>query len=352
MKAIFSNNYSLALAHQRWDSGSYPVQHLYGAQALRAAGWDVRYAEHRRSDERSRLLSRLPSSGLDRGQLARLLLGAGPGAGPGDVDIAAEPFHVLALALARTARLRRRPLVAVIHHLPPDRPHFRAMLRGIDVAVCLSQQVQRRLVAEYGRAPSRTLWAPWGPDLGFAGYASTGEQFVLSAGKTDRDVDTLAAALHGSGVPARVYGLRSCTDPTTVAVPTDVHADLGVGGGQQFAFEQVITDLQRCAVVAIPLLRADRVLGLTELADALALGKPVVMTANPYIDVDLEAIGCGITVAPGDVQGWRAALQLLWNDPDRRRTMGLAGRAFAEQHWNAELFGATMVQAAQLAARP
>ena len=345
MKAIFSNNYSLALAHRRWEAGTYPVQHLYGAQSLRAGGWDVRYLEPTPSRGPGRRLLQRVSLGLDRGQLARLL----PGSGPADLDIAAEPFHVLALGLARTAGVRRRPLVAVIHHLPPDKPHFRAMLRGIDVAVCLSQQVQQRLVAEHGRAPDRTLWAPWGPDLAFGGYASTGEQFVLSAGKTDRDLPTLAAALRGTGIPARVYGLPSSPDPATVAVPTDVYADLGTGGTPQFAFERVLTDLQRCAVVAIPLLRADRVLGLTELADALALGKPVVMTANPYVDLDLEAVGCGITVRPGDVAGWRAALRLLWDDPARRRAMGLAGRAYAEKHWNADLFGAAMLRAAHLA---
>ena len=97
-------------------------------------------------------------------------------------------------------------------------------------------------------------------------------------------------------------------------------------------------DLRDAAVVAIPIANTDTVVGLTELNDALALGKPVVMTKNEFIDVDIEAIGCGISVAPGDTEGWRRALDSLMGNPSRRRAMGRAGREFAVREWNYELF--------------
>ena len=70
-----------------------------------------------------------------------------------------------------------------------------------------------------------------------------------------------------------------------------------------------------------------------------------VMTRSPFAqDIDIEAIGCGLWVAPGDVAGWRQALTTLMSDPDRRAEMGAAGRRFAERGWNAEAFGAGVVE--------
>ena len=85
--------------------------------------------------------------------------------------------------------------------------------------------------------------------------------------------------------------------------------------------------------------------GLTELNDALALSKPVVMTRSPTaLDVDIEAIGCGIWVDVGDVDGWQRALSLLMSDAALRDRMGAAGRKFAEQGWNQQSYGARVVE--------
>ena len=85
--------------------------------------------------------------------------------------------------------------------------------------------------------------------------------------------------------------------------------------------------------------------GLTELNDALALSKPVVMTRSPTaLDVDIEAIGCGFWVDVGDVDGWRGALSLLMSDAALRTRMGAAGRRFAEQGWNQQSYGSRVVE--------
>jgi glycosyltransferase involved in cell wall biosynthesis len=78
--------------------------------------------------------------------------------------------------------------------------------------------------------------------------------------------------------------------------------------------------------------RSDR----CRLKDALAMGKPVVITKSPHIDVDVEAIGCGFTVALGDVDGWTDALEKL-RDPAVATAAGSRGRAWAERHWNADV---------------
>jgi glycosyltransferase involved in cell wall biosynthesis len=116
-------------------------------------------------------------------------------------------------------------------------------------------------------------------------------------------------------------------------------------------YQQLLGDLCSALVIAIPLSRTDGSFGITELNDALALGKPILMTRNPYIDVDIEAVGCGRWIEPGDGLAWREALDRLAGDPAEAAAMGARGRAYAAENWNYERFGRDLVAAVPSAAR-
>jgi hypothetical protein len=267
MRIRFLNNYPLA--RDRCERGLLPRHHLWATDHLEARG-------HRLVDGRADLVY------VGNEQQARLL------------------------ALRRRAGLLP-PLVVVFHH---PRLHARSHLwiRGIDACLCLSEHTRQAVERQGGRA----IHAWWGPDLTYD-YAPISEEHVASVGKNARDHATLLAALD---VPAVVYLHEEL--PHHPAVTTRV-----VGSEWHLDYSTVIRDLKRARVVAIPLAEPG-LAGLTELNDALALGKPVVMTRNPHFSP--EEIGCGLSVAPGDVAGWRAALAAVTPE------MGRRGRAFAEAH--------------------
>ncbi len=102
--------------------------------------------------------------------------------------------------------------------------------------------------------------------------------------------------------------------------------------------DAVMADLRSAAVVAIPLASTDRLSGLTEVVDALACARPMILTRAPYFDFDIERIGCGWWVEPGDVRGWSERLTAAMADRDRLEEMGRAGRAWASEHLNERLF--------------
>jgi glycosyltransferase involved in cell wall biosynthesis len=106
----------------------------------------------------------------------------------------------------------------------------------------------------------------------------------------------------------------------------------------QYLATRVLDDIAAASVVAVPVRDPGRLTGLTEVADALALGKPVVASRSPYFPFDIEAVGCGVWVDPDDVYGWARAISKLISDRDARTQMGTAGRRFAERHWNYERF--------------
>ena len=340
MRVVFANNYSMAKAFRDVERGVYPRQHLYGADALARAGWDVRVAPFTEDGMLAAVSRRLRYAAGDLRQEAYVARVRAPA-------YAAEPNTLALVAYARALGLRRRPLVAVVHTVPRPSRRTALLLRGYDRVLCLSSYVRDRLAETFGVTAT---FVPWGPALDFPGYVPVPGEAVVSSGKTNRDQATLLAALAElEGIQGIVYARspRGLAPPATVDLVTDeTHDETVEPGGPKFSYGHVLKDLVAARVVAIPLRDPAKISGLSELNDALALGKPVVVTRTPHLrDVDVEAIGCGYWVEPGDVAGWRTALGRLTGDPALAARMGQAGRAFAEERWNAEVFGAAVVEA-------
>lgn len=298
------------------ERGEYPRHHLWGADALERAGHEVVWGPFG-GDPRLARLTR-----LTRGKLGYLdqELALARTAGRDALVYSGDQSLTRGLAY-----LGRRRLMSIFHSIGRPSPAG-AWVRRVELALCLSERTRAMLIQEYGREPERTVAAPWGPDLGFAGYEPGPFELVVSAGKTGRDHATLRAALAKTDLPSRIHALA----------PGEPPRDLG----------QILDDMRRAAVVAIPLAEPDRLLGLSELNDAVALGKPVVMTRSPHFDFDIEAAGFGIWVDPGDVEGWARALTRVASDPAQAAAMGARARAFAEREWNYEIFSSAVVQLA------
>ncbi|HEY9524911.1 MAG TPA: glycosyltransferase family 4 protein, partial [Thermopolyspora sp.] len=72
------------------------------------------------------------------------------------------------------------------------------------------------------------------------------------------------------------------------------------------------------------------------LLEAMALGKPVVLSDLPALSELVGGEGAGMLVPPGDPQALADALGALRDDPARRAEMGEAGRAevAAKRTWS------------------
>ena len=341
-RLLFSHNYSMVDARAGYEAGLYPAQHLYGTTGLDGVVdeiIDVPFcAEGRDRPARAWVAARFGEPGQQMRMLADRVRRRGDA-----IWYSGEWRTLDSLMLLRRAHLVRTPVVVVVHDAPAGRIDA-ACLRGADMIVCVSRRVADELIDETGIAPDRVVVAPWGPDLEFPGYRSAGSDFVLSVGKSQRDLPTLLMALERTRLPARIYAEADVADIWSGRLPEvrfsrtqPTEAIPGV-----LTYEHVLGDLQHAAVFAVALHEPRRPYGITELNDALALGKPIVMTRNPFIDCDIEAVGCGIWVDEGDVDGWARALERLMRDPADRDAMGRRGREFAEREWNAERFAAAL----------
>jgi len=338
LTVLFANNYDMARARAGWQAGTYPAHHLYGTAELGESFEvvDLPFSGGGR-------LTRLTRGKLgDPGQqLAALRERRRPA-----VVYAAAAHELRALATLRALRLVDVPIVGVFHGVPAPGLLNGALLRGFDRAIALSRCTRRALL-DGGMPAARIQVLGWGPDLDFPGFqplaAAARDAPVVATGKTGRDMRTLLAALAATGLRARVYCRPEQVD-RTAAIPDHVELLAAEPAGYAAAsgplhYGYALDDLRSAAVVAIPLLETRPLHGLTEVVDALACGRPMILTRAPYFDFDIEAIGCGWWVGHGDLDGWCERLTDAMSDRERLDEMGRAGRSWAEEHLNARLFG-------------
>jgi glycosyltransferase involved in cell wall biosynthesis len=83
--------------------------------------------------------------------------------------------------------------------------------------------------------------------------------------------------------------------------------------------------------------------GFTNLLEAIACGRPVVMTRTGALDLTPAALGIGYDVAPSDAAGWIAALQILAQEPETALRMGIRAAELACDYFNLPRFEKDLV---------
>jgi len=322
----FVNSYPMDRCRQWWLDGQIPGHLIWGAQHLGDHHFEVDYVQH----EKLTMLRRLrlgPFSWLD--QQLRLIFRQT------DIIYSGHYANVTLLSYLRSRRILRKPLVCTVFMPPDNRAFFRRAYYGHDAFICLSHPLAAYLIEEQNVPADRVFVVPWGTDLPFYGEwqapPSDGPPLFVATGKTDRDYQTLVQAVDGLPMRLDIH----CTNPDlSISVPDNVV----FRSSSAVSYPELLTVLRRASGVLIPTHAVSHMAGQTSLLDALGAGRASVMTRNPLVDIDLEALGAGILVDPYDVAAWRRALERLIADPSLTREMGRRARRAAEDHLNLRRF--------------
>jgi glycosyltransferase involved in cell wall biosynthesis len=167
---------------------------------------------------------------------------------------------------------------------------------------------------------------------------SARDAFVVASAGDDRlrDHATLISAIR----ILRAAGVDATLELATTN-PVDLPAELGtlharrMGGQMRQVYRQ-------STVVAVALSPNKVGSGLTVVLEAMASGRPVVVTANPGMAGYVEHGVNGLLVRPNDPAAMAASIGALLADPVLARDMGRAGRAavearFTSRHMAADL---------------
>jgi glycosyltransferase involved in cell wall biosynthesis len=358
MRVLLLNNYEMDEVLQAWKQGLTPAHHLWGASHFARYGIDVRILPFQRFGilnkywRLQRALKRNSAEMIALDQQLRALCHHEI-----DVIYAACQNHTFLLGRLKRLGVLHKPLVAVVHHPISVGDPLATALTAHDLLLCLSRGLRDQILANFPIAPERVVVVDWGPDIVSYGkylpYESKPKEFplVVAAGKTERDYDTFLHAVHGLPCRVEIY----CSADSMPSVPHDpgqVRIKSGPRGTDAIRHRELCGIARGAYALAIPLRPVNRLAGLTGLLDGIALGRPVVMTRNRYIDIDIEKEGIGYWVEPGDVGGWRRALVQLLADTQLSSAMGHRARDLGERKLNLERFSETVARALLTLRRP
>ena len=278
-----------------------------------------------------------------------------------DVVLTDQEAVALPLALLFKFTATRRGHVAITHYLTPakKRPFFRVLhvQTHIDRTICYSSAQEQVAREKLGLGPEQValvlhpadsvFWRPAATPaesaqdaalLQEAGLAfPSGTPLVASAGLEYRDYPTLLAA-----VPALPAGTQ-----VVIAAASPWSKRKNTAAGETLPANVRLVSLKplqlralyrRATVVALPLYDVDFQAGSLVAYEALACGRPVIITRTRGQNDIVRPETTGLYVPPGDAAALGAALNRLLADPALAARMGAAARRDVEAGLNLDTY--------------
>ena len=195
-------------------------------------------------------------------------------------------------------------------------------------------------------APSKFI--PWCVDLelfdGAPPKKLPEKPFFLATGKTYRDYATLVKAAKEVVAEIRIIGPSNQKPKDLPSNVNWIETSLNQPD-QAIDYPTLREWYAQCIAVCIPLSGdADDTCGYTNILEAMAMCKPVLMTQSGCLHINAETGGFGIVIKPRDVQGWVNAINHLHQDHEKALGMGNRGREIVERDFTIERFNQDVLE--------
>ena len=197
---------------------------------------------------------------------------------------------------------------------------MRWCFRSVYLCVCSSTPEAHHYVRVFGWPREKVAFVPFHTDPAFVTRADAAEELVaVAAGRTFRDYPTLLEAARGGlDLPLTIVAGRNSFATTPVSPDVTVRYDIPL--------PELIGLMARAAIVVLPLTERQISTGQSVLLEAMAMGKPVIVTrVNGTVDY-IDDMQTGVLVPPTDPSAMREAINRLARDPELRHRIGAAGR--------------------------
>lgn len=179
----------------------------------------------------------------------------------------------------------------------------------------------------------------WGENLSFVDKMFSIKEggFFLSTGRENRDFEMLISAFSSINSDLKIY-TNSTNYSTSYEylknVPPKRNIDICFVDRSNSTTMFLAQKVAECFCVVIPICNnnINYCVGLTSIVEAMAFGKPIIATRNPYSPIDIEKEGVGIWV--DTLEDWIHAISYLQSNKDIAKAMGRKGRQLAEDKFN------------------
>jgi glycosyltransferase involved in cell wall biosynthesis len=208
-----------------------------------------------------------------------------------------------------------------------------------------------KIAENYFSQFSSAKFIPWCVDLdlfdGKLGKAET--PFFLATGKTGRDYDTLIKSSKLTKHEIRIIGPRN-QKPATLPINVKWIDTSTNPPDQAIDYPTLREWYAKCTAVCIPLSGdAEDTCGYTNMLEAMAMKKTVLMTRSGSLHIDPESDGFGKLIEPKNHNGWAEAMNMLTENKNVARAFGENGRRIAEKEFSIKRFNREIVKYIQKA---
>ncbi len=291
--------------------------------------------------------------------------------------IVTDGEHIgIPLALLLKATRSRVGHITIGHRLTAGkkRPMFRWLKvhTHMDRIAVHSRRQYELAIEELGIPAERLALIPYQVDAGFwhpsADVAE--ERLISSAGLEFRDYPTLVRAVDALDVRVLIGAASHWSKRRNTAAEEVLPDNVEVS---KFDYEALRDVYARSAIVVVPLQDIDFQAGVTTVLEAMAMGKPVIVTHTSGQTDVIEDRRCatrgevarvrprslvrelaestglpveqtGVYVPPGDPEALRRAIVYLLDAPEARGRLGAAGRRTVEQLMTVDHFATRIGQ--------
>lgn len=191
---------------------------------------------------------------------------------------------------------------------------------------------------------------PWCVDMDlFDGKTDIDEEdkkpFFLATGKTERDYDTLVKSAHNVSAEIRIIA-PSCHKPSQLPANINWVNSSTSPPDQAIDYPTLRKWYSQCKAVCIPLTGNPKdTSGYTNMLEAMAMRKPVLMTKSGCLHIDPENGGFGELIKPQDFNGWSVSMNKILHNKDISILWGERGRKLAESHFTLNRFNDNFLSA-------
>ena len=247
-----------------------------------------------------------------------------------DAIIASGEDIGVPIAMASVARFSRTPIHMMFHghHLESAKLRLLApVLRRLPHVHfhCLSESLRSRTMAVLGIPASRCHATGYGVDTNyFVGGAIADAPIVASAGAANRDYATLAAAVRD--LPVSVYIAADSTWVPPEAPDEPMNWPANVEARSYGSYARLRELYAKAQFVVVPLHPARHACGYAVIAEALAMGRAVIVTRTDAPPDFLIPGVTGLFVEPHDVGALQASIRRLLENPAETIAMGKRAR--------------------------
>ena len=345
MKIYYYHTRPIKEAYDEWLEHKHPGHILYGLTEFEK--YDIACILHKYKKEKIRFGSMLRN-------LKEILFCKEP------FDlIYATSFRGLELIIfLRALGLYKKP-IAIWHHTAivssPNKLKnavSRFFYKGIDHLFFFSSKLIE-LSVETGKVKrEQAHLIHWGPDLDFydrlLARTNKAKCEFISTGKENRDFISLMEAFRDNDATIDMYVPKTNGDlnyqrifDNLSNIPHNVHLH-HVSGILPYELGLKVAEAE-CVTLCSLKPPYSYPVGLTSLAEAIGMGKPVICSKNPFWEMDIAEEGAGITVSYGDSKGWHEAVKYIAEHKQEARIMGKKGRELAEKSYNLDILSKEIV---------